>query len=162
MAIEFLWLLLGLALLMVGGEIVVRGATGLARDLAGDHHAGDQDRPHDRGAADDQPDVGHVRAEDVAERELAASVPGGNQIHRELRRAGAEGDHGQTDHQRRDTQIPRQTGRAAHDGLATHREERQPEKEPQELDGHASGILARRDGPRSRKGAAQDALRQWP
>ncbi len=33
MAVEFLWLLLGLSLLMVGGETVVRGATGLARDL---------------------------------------------------------------------------------------------------------------------------------
>ncbi len=33
MAGEFLWLLLGLSLLMVGGETVVRGATGLARDL---------------------------------------------------------------------------------------------------------------------------------
>ena len=33
MTADLLWLVLGLSLLMVGGETVVRGATGLARDL---------------------------------------------------------------------------------------------------------------------------------
>ena len=105
-------------------------------DLAGDHHTGDEDGAHQRRASDDHADVGHVRAEDVAEGDVAAALERRDQVHRELRRAGACGDDGEADHEGRYAEGARHSDRPAHDRLPTYHEECQAEDQPQQVGSH--------------------------
>ena len=69
-------------------------------DLAGHHDASDGKRADQSAASHHETDVGQVRADDVAERQVWLVGNGGGDVHRELRRAGSKRDHGETDRKR--------------------------------------------------------------
>ena len=111
--------------------------------LAPHQAALDRDGFHERGEPQDKADVRDVRAHDVAEADAALPPQRGRDVHRQLRRTRAEGDHGEAHHEGRDAQRPRQGRGPAHEQFAA--AEQQTEAEC-EVDPVHAPICPHRDG----------------
>ena len=90
------------------------------------HHArAGRNRMDHRGRAQDQQNVGDVRADHVADADVGQAVQAGGHRDHQLRHRGRCGDHGQADQQRRKPEDARQPDRPAQQQLAAAEQEQE-------------------------------------
>ncbi len=111
------------------------------RHVEADQLARHHQRRNQRRHAEDQQHVGDVAADHVANGDIAAAIERSLHADRRFRCAGAEGDHGQADDQRRNAELRGEPGCAAYQYLRAGNEQHQAGNEIDEgHQGHDRGL----------------------